>query len=595
MWGAKKVESVSNFFEGINFIKKCFDDFFEIFTNAINKTNLEVKELTVPKVIVIGSESSGKSSLLENIVKCQLFPKNTTFCTKIPIHLVMKNTTSNAEIKYKLFYDNNEINTTKENIYKEIEKIMNTIIDDISDDKIIRIEIVEKNIVDFEFYDLPGIRAYPPDLATKTTNLAKKYLSMEDVIPICVIPATTPRITSYIPMALIKEYKKEKDTFICLTMCDRLQDENIEDLLINRIILKTDEYDSNTFGGICGIINRTHKNNIRLFENDNVEKDWFQSNIYAAMPSDYIHKTQLLENLGINNLINKLSSAYKKYVSEKWLPNIVKKIINENNNLREELKNIGFDPKNKEDKDKFIEALIHWFRTNMKKYIVKVYDEIEDYRKQDEYGNTDFLSVNELTSWLDDNGATLDGKYYFSYPFYECIERINKYNILCYVGKYKNQEYEPQKNNTLIELSDSDEEDEEDDESDNEYDNKHTLIINIERFDDLINEIIHFNNIQMKKFNEDFMSKYKLLIEYDSLTLNVTEFEKKISNLSKKYIDKLVDYINEKISYDKMYELFEKLKNLEEDEETSTARIELNEKIKKNNEALGDLEKIVIK
>ena len=197
MWGSKKIELESNFFEGVNFIKKCFSDFFETFTKAINKTNLEVKKLSVPKVIVIGSESSGKSSLLENIVKCQLFPKNTTFCTKIPIHLVMKNTINDLEINYKLFYDNKEIITSKENMYKEIEKIMNNMEDNISDDKIIRIEIIEKNIVDFEFYDLPGIRAYPPKLATKTTNLAKKYLSMDDVIPICVIPATTPRITSY--------------------------------------------------------------------------------------------------------------------------------------------------------------------------------------------------------------------------------------------------------------------------------------------------------------------------------------------------------------------------------------------------------------
>ena len=32
--------------------------------------------LVLPKVIVIGAESSGKSSLLERITKCQLFPSN---------------------------------------------------------------------------------------------------------------------------------------------------------------------------------------------------------------------------------------------------------------------------------------------------------------------------------------------------------------------------------------------------------------------------------------------------------------------------------------------------------------------------------------
>lgn len=98
MWGSKKVETISNFFDGINFIKKCMDDFFIGFTNALEKTDLNTQKLAIPKIIVIGAESSGKSSLLENIVKCQLFPKNTTFCTKIPIHLIMGKSSRNSSI-----------------------------------------------------------------------------------------------------------------------------------------------------------------------------------------------------------------------------------------------------------------------------------------------------------------------------------------------------------------------------------------------------------------------------------------------------------------------------------------------------------------
>ena len=304
----------------------------------------------------------------------------------------MKNTNNDLEINYKLFYDNKQIITSKESIYKEIEKIMNNIVDDISDNKIIKIEIIEKNIVDFEFYDLPGIRAYPPKLATKTTNLAKKYLSMMNVIPICVIPATTPRITSYIPMALIKEYKKEKETFICLTMCDRLQDENIEDLLINRIILNTNEYDSNTFGGICGVINRSHKNNVKLIDNDNIEKNWFQTNIYNNMPVNYIHKNKLLENLGINNLIDKLSLSYKKYISEKWLPDIITKIDNENIKFRQDIQDIGFDPQNEEHKNIFINLLNIWFKFCLEKYITDIYNKLQN---EDKNSKKDDLSDDE--------------------------------------------------------------------------------------------------------------------------------------------------------------------------------------------------------
>ena len=46
MWGSKQKETTSNFFEGINFIQKCFGDFFEKLVNAINKTNLPKDKLS---------------------------------------------------------------------------------------------------------------------------------------------------------------------------------------------------------------------------------------------------------------------------------------------------------------------------------------------------------------------------------------------------------------------------------------------------------------------------------------------------------------------------------------------------------------------
>jgi len=44
-------------------------------------------DFKVPTIVVIGTESSGKSSLLENITKCPIFPRDIRVCTKRPIHL----------------------------------------------------------------------------------------------------------------------------------------------------------------------------------------------------------------------------------------------------------------------------------------------------------------------------------------------------------------------------------------------------------------------------------------------------------------------------------------------------------------------------
>ncbi len=49
------------------------------------------------KVIVIGAESAGKSSLLENIIKYLIFPRNSNICMKQPIHFKL-NTNTNKHI-----------------------------------------------------------------------------------------------------------------------------------------------------------------------------------------------------------------------------------------------------------------------------------------------------------------------------------------------------------------------------------------------------------------------------------------------------------------------------------------------------------------
>lgn len=42
-------------------------------------------DFKLPEVVVVGSESSGKSSLLENITKCEIFPRDRSQCTRAPI------------------------------------------------------------------------------------------------------------------------------------------------------------------------------------------------------------------------------------------------------------------------------------------------------------------------------------------------------------------------------------------------------------------------------------------------------------------------------------------------------------------------------
>src|SRR5271170_1650536 len=119
MWGRKTSEkTVSNFFEGINIgnqlFKSLYGKIMGIFKNSFSED--EIKEYKLPRVIVVGNESSGKSSLLENITKCQLFPRDSKICTKCPILVRM---ISGDNKSYTISFSTNEKKTTKNIIDKK--------------------------------------------------------------------------------------------------------------------------------------------------------------------------------------------------------------------------------------------------------------------------------------------------------------------------------------------------------------------------------------------------------------------------------------------------------------------------------------------
>ena len=94
-WGKVKKSVETTFWNGNSITKTTFNSLFGNFLNIIEtlfhtQSNIITDNLDIPKIIVIGAESSGKSCLLENIIKCPIFPRNQSICTKQPIHVKLK-------------------------------------------------------------------------------------------------------------------------------------------------------------------------------------------------------------------------------------------------------------------------------------------------------------------------------------------------------------------------------------------------------------------------------------------------------------------------------------------------------------------------
>ncbi len=357
-WGCAQKRVLSTFFKGISIIDTAKHSYYGHFMNIVNKIFGSDAPTTydLPKIIVIGAESSGKSSTIEAITKTPIFPRHSNRCTKAPIHLKL---TNGIQKPIKITYKDKVIDgiqkpikiTYKDKVIevndkKEIEKNIQTIFASVDADTIIEdeifVEITDKNMPNFEFFDLPGIVAYPDDLAKKSQEVTERYIKMDNSIIICIAPATTPRLTSYVPIALIKKHNKINDTILTLSMIDRIQPENIKELVVDRLLFDTNEFKDLTFADCVAIINRSHTDVVSLEKQEEKEIKWFEDNLLSVMPENYMqHETTIRDRITATNLIKNIDSFYQKYIKNSWKPRTINSINSDIEKVKNDIAVLG--------------------------------------------------------------------------------------------------------------------------------------------------------------------------------------------------------------------------------------------------------------
>lgn len=144
--------------------------------------------LTLPSIVVIGSQSSGKSSVLEAIVGHEFLPKGSNMVTRRPIELTLVNT-PNAQGEYGEFP---ALGLGKITDFTSIQRTLtdlNLAVPDkdcVSDDPI-QLTIYSPNVPDLSMIDLPGYiqvagHDQPPELKQKINDLCDKYIQPPNVI-----------------------------------------------------------------------------------------------------------------------------------------------------------------------------------------------------------------------------------------------------------------------------------------------------------------------------------------------------------------------------------------------------------------------------
>ena len=144
--------------------------------------------LNLPSIVVIGSQSSGKSSVLEAIVGHEFLPKGSNMVTRRPIELTLVNT-PDAQAEYGEFP---ALGLGKITDFSHIQRTLtelNLAVPDsecVSDDPI-QLTISSPHVPDLSLIDLPGYiqvvgHDQPIELKQKISDLCDKYIQPPNVI-----------------------------------------------------------------------------------------------------------------------------------------------------------------------------------------------------------------------------------------------------------------------------------------------------------------------------------------------------------------------------------------------------------------------------
>lgn len=363
-------------------IKQLSDNQILNLANEINglfsETNLidGKPDLSLPQIITVGSQSSGKSSLLNSIMGIDILPTNKNMCTRTPLSIRLHQIKSMID-SYVEFGDYNSegwITEKKISIKQpilldtEITEIRNHIMMKTNElagenmnisDKPIYLDIYSPNVPNLSLVDLIGLtmvacidKGQPEDIKEKIENLVASYIKQKKTI-ILVVMCSRNDLETDIGLALIKKHDDENKRVIgCLTKLDLMNSgTHIGEYLTNNI--------SKNLMLTCGYYAVKNRNGQEI-KDVNIIQGYALEKEYFANHCEY-KKSIYKEKVGVHNLTNNLSKILVESIKEQ-LPSVMIELVSLENKLNNKLNKMHQPlPETKEGKLSFMNKYVSNF------------------------------------------------------------------------------------------------------------------------------------------------------------------------------------------------------------------------------------------
>jgi len=329
------------------------------------------QHISLPRITVLGTQSAGKSSLLESIVGMDFLPRGDGVVTRRPLELRLVHVPHGQNdkpygvferYKDKKFFNFDEIRDTINKLTDEVCGVSKGIVD-----SPIVLTVYAHSCPDLTLVDLPGITriaiaGQEKNIEQITKEMAKRYCADPRTIILAVVPANQDMSTSDALQMAMELDPKGTRTLGVITKID------IMDRGTNAKKMIMGEEVSLRLGyvGVKGRSKHDIDHKVTVKKGLDEEKQYFASHpVYSTMPPGY---------LGIETLTQKLTKILFHHIRN-YLPEILKEINSKLKDCEDRLKDLGTSlPVSTKDKIQLLWSLITKFTENYKNALSGRYD-----------------------------------------------------------------------------------------------------------------------------------------------------------------------------------------------------------------------------
>mmetsp|Transcript_19076 Transcript_19076/g.33935 ORF Transcript_19076/g.33935 Transcript_19076/m.33935 type:complete len:1089 (-) Transcript_19076:138-3404(-) len=316
--------------------------------------------LQLPKIVVCGMQSEGKSSLLERIAMREMFPRDVNFCTRMPVRLMFRNSKHQnmVIIRFKNTRTNQivqEVETHTENNQETYSREIATMIaafikeqhpddqgDNVDTEHEIQVEIRTPSVPTLDLIDLPGIVSYPENVHQATIELTERMIRQEQALVLLVASAQARSLRNNRVFPILR--RANKPIVLVLTFLDHLQGQR--PLLLKRLSGQGDLPSGIEFSRVVPVVNRDSEENdendeIELLESITREREILHDVLGSGSPDG----VQFDESVhGITGVLHSLNDMLLDYMRTTWAASEENRAYTELQKLLSKLWGLGIRP-----------------------------------------------------------------------------------------------------------------------------------------------------------------------------------------------------------------------------------------------------------